>query len=135
MPMLQPTAISPEARTGGRRADFPNTIIVYQRKDPSRDGQQKWTIYFTGRIVAGDGTEWQVPAAQVKELFSLVESPEFWEMSDSYGAADVCRDCTVETITVFRGESIKEVTIVDSSFSLPEELRQVLDELHRVTVG
>ena len=65
---LEPSGMAPTA-TSDRVATFPNTIIVYQREGGIAGQAEKWTIYPTGRIVSGDGTEWQVPAEQVAPLF------------------------------------------------------------------
>lgn len=114
-----------------RRAVFPNTIIVYQREGGLFPGSpQQWTIYHTGRIVAADGTEWQVPATEVRLLFDSVEASDFWGLEDNYAPAGECLDCLVHTLTVYREGEIKEITIVQGLLDLPESLGQVLDEIY-----
>jgi hypothetical protein len=115
----------------GRRAVFPNTIIVYQKEGP--DGRQQWTIYHTGRIVAGSGAEWQVQAGQVAALFDWVESPDFWELDNEYAPNGECIDCLKQIVTVYYQGEIKEITVIDPSVELPQHLRNVLDALDRLS--
>jgi hypothetical protein len=121
--------VTPTA-TEGRVAVFPNTIIVYQREGGFAGRSEKWTFYPTGRIVAGDGTEWQVPAEQVKPLFDLAESPDFWNLNDSY-PANACADCYVHTLTVYQKGETKTVTFVEDG-DLPATLQQTLDEINKL---
>jgi len=128
-PLPQPTAAGGEAtETGGRKAEFPNTIVVYQRDS------QKWTIYVTGRIVGGDGSEWMVPADAVKPLFDSVEADAFWELEEVYGAAGDCPDCPVQKLTVYRGGEIKEITVNQQLDTLPMALGSALGAIDRVIV-
>lgn len=123
----EPSGVSPTA-TDGRAAVFPNTIIVYQRQvGPTGDSKQ-WTFYHTGRIVAGDGTEWLTSADQVKLLFSLAEAPAYWNLTDSYPAAGTCADCIVHILTVYQGGKIKKTTITQGAI-LPADLQQMLNEV------
>ncbi len=126
---LEPAGVTP-VTTDGRAAVFPNTIIVYQREGGIAGKSEKWTIYQTGRIVTGDGTEWQVPADQVKPLFDLVESPDFGKLKDSYPAAGACDDCYTHTLTVYHEGERQTVTFVEGS-DLPVDLQQLLGELNR----
>jgi len=124
----EPSDVTPTA-TEGRAAVFPNTIIVYQREGGFVGESKKWTFYHTGRIVAGDGTEWQVSADQVKPLFDLVESPGFGNLNDKYSAAGACADCYVHTLTVYQNGEIKTVTFVEDG-DLPATLQQMLDAIN-----
>jgi hypothetical protein len=128
-PLPAPTIPGDEtAETGGRIAEFPNTIVVYQRDSG------KWTIYLTGRIVGGDGSEWMVPAEGVKPLFDAVEANAFWELEGVYGAAEECPDCTVHGLTVYREGQIKEVAVTEGAVELPPILDQTLEALKRLIV-
>jgi len=101
---------------------------VYQRQvGPTGDSKQ-WTFYHTGRIVAGDGTEWQTSADQVKLLFSLAEAPAYWNLNDSYPVAGTCADCIVHILTVYQGGKIKKTTITEGAI-LPTDLQQMLNEV------
>lgn len=113
-----------------RKAVFPYTIIVYQREGRFPASPQQWTIYHTGRIVASDGTEWQVPPAKVESLFDLVEAPDFWQLDDNYAPAGECLDCLVDTLIVYREGEIKEITIIQGLLDLPENLGRALDEMY-----
>ncbi len=126
---LEPTGMTP-APTGGRVAVFPSPIIVYQREGGITGKSEKWTIYPTGRVVAGDGTEWQVAAEQVKPLFDLVESPEFQNLKNSYPAANTCNDCYTHTLTVYHQGEPKTVTFVEGT-GLPEVLQKLLGEINK----
>lgn len=127
-PLPSPTVPGDEtAETGGRIAEFPNTIVVYQRDS------LKWTIYITGRIVDGDGSAWMVPAEEVKPLFDAVEADAFWELEEVYGAAD-CPDCTLHRLTVYRAGQIKEVTVTEGTAERLPLLDQALDALERLIV-
>jgi hypothetical protein len=126
---LEPAGVTP-ATTDGRVAVFPAPIIVYQREGGITGKSEKWTIYPTGRIMAGDGTEWQVPAEQVKPLFDLVESPDFGKLNDSYPATGACDDCYTHTLTVYWQGEPKTVTFVESAV-LPTSLQQMLGEINR----
>ncbi len=123
-PIVTPTA------TDGRAAVFPNTIIVYQREGGLVGGSKKWTFYRTGRILTGDGAEWQVPADQIKPLFDLAEAPDYRNLSDSYPAA-ACADCYTHTLTVFQKGETKQVTFVEGN-DLPANLRQMLDVINQL---
>jgi hypothetical protein len=125
----EPSAVA-STTTDGRAAVFSNTIIVYQREGGIAGLSNKWTFYHTGRIVAGDGTEWQVPAEQVKPLFDLAESPDFWNLNDYYSAG-VCADCYVHTLTVYQNGEVKTVTFVEGA-DLPDTLQQMLNEINKL---
>ncbi len=116
--------------TADRAATFPNTIIVLQREGGIAGQSEKWTLYPTGRIVAGDGTEWQVPAEQVAPLFKLVESPDFANLNDKYPVASTCADCYVYTLTVYGPGEPKTVTFVEGA-DAPTHLQQILSELNK----
>jgi hypothetical protein len=120
---------SPTA-TSGRVAVFPETIIVYQRTGGFAGTSDKWTIYQTGRIVAGDGAEWQVPAEQVAPLFKLVEAPDFASLSAKYAPAGTCNDCFTHTLMVYGPGEPQSVTFVDGA-DLPPYLQQLLPELNK----
>jgi hypothetical protein len=115
--------------TSGRVAVFPETIIVYQRAGGFAGTSDKWTIYQTGRIVAGDGAEWQVPAEQVAPLFELVESPAFGELDEKYAPAGTCNDCYTHTLTVYGPGEPQSVTFVDGA-EIPSALQRLLTELN-----
>lgn len=134
-PLPSPMASSAPtpARPNGRTAVFPNTIIVYHREGGFAGESREWTFYSTGRIVTGDGTEWQVPADQVKPLFDLAESPAFANLSDNYPAAGVCADCYAHTLTVFGPGKPQTVTFTDSA-DAPAQLQQILNEINRLIV-
>ena len=122
-----------DAEPGGREAVFPNTIIVYQLQGRPVGDWDKWTFYHTGRIVAGDGAEWQVAAEDVKELFDNVEAAEFWELDDAYAPAEECADCPVGTLTVFFEGEIKEIVVTEGALDLPELLNRALDGIGKLT--
>ncbi len=124
------TAVGSETESGGRQAVFPNTIIVYQRAGKFPGSPQKWTIHHTGLIITGDGTEWQVPATAVEMLFDLVESPDFWTLDKNYAPDGKCLDCMVQTMNVYYEGEVKEITIVQEPPDLPENLKQVLDQIN-----
>lgn len=126
------SGVAPTA-TSDRVATFPNTIIVYQREGGITGKAEKWTIYPTGRIVAGDGTEWQVPAEQVAPLFTLVESSGFKSLNAKYPVTSVCADCYVHTLTVYGQAEPQTVTFVDGA-DLPAHLQQVLSEIDKAIV-
>ncbi|MCB0209811.1 MAG: hypothetical protein KDJ52_10790 [Anaerolineae bacterium] len=115
------------AEGAGRRAVFPNTIVVYQKESP--DSQQKLTVYHTGRMVAGDGSEHQIQSEQVKPLFDMVESSEFWALDDEYSPSMACADCVKQIVTVYYNEDIKAITVIDTPVEMPQLLRSVLDRL------
>jgi hypothetical protein len=119
-----PTSIS------GRVAVFPETIIVYQRDGGLAGMSGKWSIYQTGRIVAGDGTEWQVPAEQVAPLFKLVEAPGFASLNEKYAPAGACNDCYTHTLSVYGPGEPQSVTFVDGA-DLPPYLQQLMPELNK----
>jgi hypothetical protein len=128
---IAPTESSSTAPTAtdDRVAVFPNTIIVYQREGGFAGRSEKWTIYQTGRIVAGDGTEWQVPADQVAPLFKLIESPVFGELNEKYAPSGVCNDCFTHVLTVYGPGEPQSVTFIDGA-DIPETLQQVLTGLN-----
>lgn len=121
--------ISTESDPGGRRAEFPNTIIVYQREGKTPGSPAQWTIYHTGRVVAGDGNEWQVSQDEIKPLFELVEAEDFWLLSEVFGPSGECLDCLVQTLTVYSQGRTKEIVVTQADFDLPENLKLVLDQL------
>jgi hypothetical protein len=119
-----------ETGSGGRVAEFPDTIIVYQREGRLPDSPQKWTFYPTGRIVAGDNSEWQVPAQEVQPLFESVEAPDFWSLHEKYAPAGECLDCLVHTLTVFYQGKVKEITVIQGGADLLDNLGKILDGLN-----
>jgi len=131
-PLPTPIPAGEETTLDGRRAAFPGTIVVYQR------GDEQWTIYRTGYVISGDGTEWQVPASQVEELFDLVESPDFWQLRAHFVPpqecpdCDKCPDCPAQKLTVYHEGEIKEVTVDYGAEDLPDRLRQSLDKIHTI---
>ena len=131
-PASEASATDGDAEPGGREAVFPNTIIVYQLQGRPVGDWDKWTFYHTGRIVAGDGTEWQVTAEQVKELFDSVEAADFWELDDAYTPAEECPDCPVRTLIVFYDGEIKEIAVTEGALDLPELLNRALDQMDKL---
>jgi hypothetical protein len=131
LPPREPTAALNATATGDRQAVFPNTIIVYQRQVGPGGNPQQWTFYRTGRIVAIDSTEWQSPADQVKLLFTLAESPDYWNLNDSYSAASECPGCMVHTLTVYREGKIKKIMMTQGA-DLPVNLQRMLSEIDRL---
>jgi hypothetical protein len=122
----------PTPTTGGRVAVFPEPIIVYQREGGFAGTSDKWTIYQTGRIVAGDGTEWQVPAEQVASLFKLVESPAFGELNEKYAPIGTCNDCFTYTLTVYGPDQPQTVIFIDGA-DFPPLGQQLLAQLNSIT--
>jgi hypothetical protein len=116
----------PTEGAGDREAVFPNTIIVYQREgvDPADAG--KWTIYKTGRIVAGDGGEWQAPEALVAPLFEFVESPGAWEAAASCPAG---AGGTVHTLTVYGPGEVRQLVFTEECPDMAGPLRGALDAI------
>lgn len=115
--------------TSGRVAVFPETIIVYQRTGGFVGTSDQWTIYPTGRIVAGDGAEWQVSPEQVAPLFKLVESAEFDALNENYAPAGACDDCYTYTVTVYGQGEPQTVTFLDGG-DWPAALQQLLPLLN-----
>jgi hypothetical protein len=137
-PVLSPVAtpIAPSDQSGaaptatsGRVAVFPETIIVYQREGGFAGTSDKWTIYPTGRIMGGDGTEWQVPPEQVAPLFKLVEAPGFASLNEKHAPAGTCNDCYTHTLTVYGQGEPQTVTFVEGA-ELPAPLQQMLGEIN-----
>ena len=126
-----PTVGAPTEGAGDREAVFPNTIIVYQREgvDPADAG--KWTIYKTGRIVTGDGSEWQAPEGLVAPLFEFVESPGAWEAAASCPAGTAeCPECdgnTVHTLIVYGPGEARQMVFTEECPDLAGPLRSALD--------
>jgi hypothetical protein len=141
--LSQPADISPESpvtlpettpdlgqtEPDGRAAVFPNTIIVYQREGRLPDSPQEWTFYYTGLIKAADGTERQLPAARVEQVFDLAESSDLWSLDDNYAPAGQCLDCLVQTLTIYRQGEIKEISVTGDPPELPEDLKQILSQI------
>ncbi len=127
----QPVATTPAEPTG-RAAVYPNTSVVYQLEGGIAGESKKWTFYPTGRIVAWDGTEWQVPPDQVKRLFDLAESSDYWDLKNNYPLGDVCADCNVPSLTVFRKGEVKKVTFSGGA-GLPAVLQQMMEEINKLT--
>ncbi len=119
--------------SGGRQATFPNTIIVYQREGRFPDSPQKWTIYHTGRIVAGDGTEWQIPESEVEPLFALVEDQNLRTLDDNYAPDGECLDCLIQTVTIYAEGEVKEIVITNKPAHTPQNLNTILAELDKLT--
>lgn len=129
-PAPQPADAATVAAPGGRSAVFPKTIVVYQREGGSASGLQQWTFYQTGRILAVDGTERQIPAERAQLLFSLAEAPDYWELKDAYAPTGECSGCLAHTITVYREGKIKKITVTQGA-DLPENLIRLLGEIQR----
>ena len=125
----EPSRVAPTAASG-HVAVFPNTIIVYRRDGGFAGKSEKWTIYPTGRIVAGDGTEWQVPPEQVAPLFKLAEVPGFEGLNARYAPAGACNDCYTHTLTILGQGEPKTVTFVDGA-DLPASLQQMMSEVNK----
>jgi hypothetical protein len=121
-----------ESEPGGRRAEFPNTIIVYQRGRKTLGRTAQWTVYPTGRVVSGEGTEWQVFDDEIKPLFEAVEAETFWQLSEAYAPSGGCEDCLLQTVTVFYQGMTKEIVVTQADLELPENLKLVLDVLEGI---
>lgn len=129
MSPLSPLSPLPKpTETGGRQAEFPNTIVVY------RLDSQEWTIYATGRIVGGEGMAWTVPVESVTPVFDAVEAEAFWDLEEVYGSAEGCPACPVQTLTVYRGGEVKAVTVRQEPETLPKPLATALEAIEGVIV-
>jgi hypothetical protein len=126
----KPLDVVPATEPAGRVAVFPDTIIVYQREGGIAGKSEKWTIYPTGRIVSGDGSEWQVPAEQVALLFKLVEAPGFAQLNAKYPAAGACADCYTHTLTVY-GQGEPQTVTFGEGPNLPAHVQQMLTEINK----
>ncbi len=131
-PSPESAGSSPQTKSDGRQAVFPNTIIVYRREDRSLNNRRQWTIYRTGRIVADDGTEWQAGAGEVGRLFDMVESPDVWNLADGYSALPDCPDCIVHIVTVYRQGEVKKLIFSQGAPPLPGDLSRIVDEIKRL---
>ncbi len=126
----EPVVTIPAGPTG-RATVSPDATIVYQLEGGIAGGSKQWTFYPTGRIVAWNGIEWQVPSDQVKTLFDLAESPAYWNLNDIYPTGVGCNDCYVPSLTVFRKGEVKKVTF-SAEGKLPAVLQQMLDEINKL---
>jgi hypothetical protein len=139
IPVVSPvtTPIAPPEQSGATPTvapdplpTSPDTVIVYQREGGFAGTSDEWTIYPTGRIVAGDGSEWQVLAEQVAPLFELVEAPAFKELNTKYAPTGTCNDCYTHTLTVYGQGEPQTVTFVDGA-ELPAHLQQIWNEVDK----
>ena len=125
-----PVGATPETGEGdGRKAAFPNTIVVYSEAGLNGEDFQQWTIYHTGRILASDGEETQAGSTRVDFLFETVEATGFWALAESYGPLGGCPDYVVRTLTVYREGQIKQITVIGDPDGLPALLAHALSEL------
>ena len=127
-PSITPIATHP----GGRKAVFPNTIIVFQREGNFPESPQKWTFYHTGLIVTGDGSEWKLQSRSVRPLFELVESPGFRQLSDNYLQDTDCDDSIRQALTVFIQGDVIEILTCQGDTGLPKSLIQIFENIDRL---
>jgi hypothetical protein len=114
---------------GGRRVDFPDMIIVYQRASATTAHPQKWTLYPGGRIILPDSNERVITVEAMRPLFTLLDSLNFAELREQYVPATPCAACLVHTITLFRGQTIRPIVIVREANDVPLPLRQAIDQI------
>jgi hypothetical protein len=114
---------------GGRRVDFPDTIIVYQRSSLATPNPQKWTLYRGGRVILPDGTERAFAADAMRSIFDEVDGLNLAELREQYAPATPCAACVVHTLTLFRGQTVRPIVIVLEANDVPVPLRQTIGQI------
>lgn len=117
---------------GGREAQFPNPIIVYERTGGLAGEMNKWTIHETGLIEDREGSRVELAAELVRPIFELVESEAFQQLEPSYGVESRCADCYTHTITVYGDDDPQQVIVVEGAVELPAALDDALAAINKV---
>ncbi|MFQ5595793.1 MAG: hypothetical protein ACE5HA_16730 [Anaerolineae bacterium] len=124
-PVIAPAEVEswPSGKLG---AVLGEAVIIYERSGGLAGVSEQWSIYPDGRIVAGDGREWQVEPEQVKQLTSDIKSLGFFDMSGQYMPLNQCCDRFTYTLVVRSGDKINRVTTIDAAPEVPASLWEVL---------
>jgi hypothetical protein len=122
------TTESGAASDAKSRAVLGDAVIVYERSGGIAGETNTWKIYADGRVVDGEGNEWQVAPAQVEELLADLETMGFFELDESYMPLDTCCDRFTYTLVVGTDGGAHRVTTIDDS-DAPEAVWNALDSV------
>jgi hypothetical protein len=118
-------------QTPGESAQLTDeAALIYQRSGGIADITQAWSVYPNGRVVAGDGREWQVKPQQVEQLLNNIEALGFFELKDNYVPQNTCCDRFTHQLTVRRGNEVHTITTLDAAPGAPAELQTILTEVN-----
>lgn len=123
-----------ETTEGGAEPDAKSStvlgdaVIVYERSGGVAGETNTWKIYADGRVVDGEGNEWQVAPAQVEQLLADLETMGFFELDESYVPLDTCCDRFTYTLVVGTDGGAHRVTTIDDS-DAPEAVWNALDSV------
>lgn len=116
-----------ESRPSGKLgAALGEEVIIYERSGGLAGVSEQWSIYPDGRIVAGDGREWQVEPEQVEQLIDDIEALGFFDMSGRYMPRDPCCDRFTYSLVVRSDDKVNRVTTMDVAPDVPANLWEVL---------
>jgi len=101
-------------------------VIIYERSGGLAGVSERWSIYPDGRIMAGDGREWQVKPEQVKQLISDIEASGFFDLSGQYMPRNPCCDRFTYSLVVRSDDKVNSVTTMDATPDVPANLGEVL---------
>ena len=121
---------APEPQAAGRAtAKLEKAVIRYERSGGFAGLNEQWTIYPDGRVVLGEGGEWQIPPQQVEQLIADIVRLGFFTFDDSYVPKDTCCDRFFYSLTIRQGDKEKTVTTMDDAPNVPDEVWQALGKL------
>lgn len=116
-----------DSRPSGKLGEaLGEAVIIYERSGGLAGVSEQWSIYPDGRILAGDGREWQVEPEQVKQLIGEIEASGFFDLSGQYMPRNPCCDRFTYSLVVRNGDKINRVTTIDAAPDVPGSLWEAL---------
>jgi hypothetical protein len=99
--------------------------VTFQRSGGLAGKTEQWTIYLDGRVQSNMGTV-QVLPGDVAKLVADLSSLGIFNLKNSYGGLNVCKDCFTYTISISVDNKTKTITTTDGAPNTPAELGKIL---------
>jgi hypothetical protein len=99
--------------------------ITFQRSGGLTGKTEQWTIYLDGRVLSNQGTAHVLPG-DVTQLVTDLSSLGIFNLKDSYGGLNVCKDCFSYSISISVDNKTKTITTTDGATNTPAELGKIL---------
>jgi hypothetical protein len=99
--------------------------VTFQRSGGLAGKTEQWTIYLDGRVLSNKGTAHVLPG-DVAQLVADLSSLGIFNLKDSYGGLNVCKDCFTYTISISVDNKTKTITTTDGAPNTPAELGKIL---------
>jgi len=106
--------------------DLPVVAAVTFKRSGGLAGKTEiWTFFTDGRILSDQGTT-QVLPGDVSQLVADLKDLGIYDLKDSYGGLNVCKDCFTYTISIAGEGKTKTITTTDGATDNPAELTKII---------